>query len=66
MTKYILIYKENGHQEKRRVELEEGADIMTFITNDLPKQSRLLMKKVEEFNEDDLCYPLLERKNAEL
>tara|TARA_R110002096_G_scaffold289970_1_gene484257 strand:- start:601 stop:792 length:192 start_codon:yes stop_codon:yes gene_type:complete len=59
MTKYILIYKENGHQEKRRVELEEGADIMTFITNDLPKQSRLLMKKVEEFNEDDLCYPLL-------
>jgi len=59
MNKYIIIYKNKGTQQKARVELLEGSDIMTFIANNLPTENRLVMKKVEEFNEDDLCYPLL-------
>jgi len=66
MNKYIIIYKNKGTQQKARVELLEGSDIMTFIANNLPTENRLVMKKVEEFNEDDLCYPLLGEKNENL
>ena len=62
MNKYIIIYKNKGTQQKARVELLEGSDIMTFIANNLPTENRLVMKKVEEFSNFDLSYPLLKEK----
>jgi len=66
MNKYTISFKDKGVQQKMRVELGEGADIMTFIANNLSNTSRLLMKKVEEFSEDDMGYPLLGEKNENL
>lgn len=61
--KYIITYKEKGHEEKRRVELEEGCNILTFVANNLSSCDGLLMKKIEgDFSINDMGYPLLEEK----
>ena len=65
MIKYTIGYKENGQQKNVRAEIKEDSEIMGFIAN-LPADNNALLKKVEEFNLDDMDYPLLGEENENL